>query len=113
MRKDRIDIFEYGSIYNVDYDTVIFGDNITIENFNDEVRLESRFNVINDEQNYVENYNQIKNELFDILEKYEHKKILLMTNQKIINVLYCLYNGWMYTNFVNINIPKYTLVNLN
>lgn len=110
---NKIDILDYGCVINKSYDIVIVRSNIRLEKINTNIQIDNKFNLNGDKLEYKEYYNRIKTELLDILDKYKNKKILLLVNREIISIIYCLYNGWVYSEYININVPKYTLIKLN
>lgn len=57
-------------------------------------------------------YERIKETFVDILEKYEGKRVLLVTHGGVITVIQCLINGWQYSNMLKITPPYATKIDL-
>lgn len=57
-------------------------------------------------------YERVKSAFENILEKYDGKKILLVTHGGVITVIQCLINGWQYSNMLKIVPPYATQVDI-
>ena len=51
-------------------------------------------------------YERVKSAFENILEKYDGKKLLIVTHGGVITVIQCLINGWQYSNMLKI-VPPY------
>ena len=92
--------------------------NLTVSEFN-KMYSGLYFSTLKMDQKYPEGespndfYNRIKEVFGKIVEKYQNKKVLIVTHGGVITVINCLINGWEYSNLLKINIPLASMLTLN
>ena len=92
--------------------------NLTVDEFN-KMYPGLYFSTLKMDQKYPEGespndfYNRIKEAFGKIVEKYQNKKVLIVTHGGVITVINCLINGWEYSNLLKINIPLASMLTLN